>query len=163
MTGAAPAARRRRSGPGSRRSTRGQALVEFALVAPIFLLVVFAIIEFGWYVYQVQTLNEAVREGSRYAIVHGSTSLCPSGPMPGLPAAPNSCDPSGAKIEAVVRNYAVGLAPTSLTFPTMTWSPNNGRGSIFTLVVQATYQQLIPLVPLPAITIQGASSLVVQH
>jgi hypothetical protein len=45
----------------------------------------------------------------------------------------------------------------------MTWSPNNGRGSIFTLVAQMTFQQLIPLVPLPAITIQGASSLVVQH
>ena len=163
MTGATPAARRRGSSPGSRRRTRGQALVEFALVAPIFLLVVFVIIEFGWYVYQVQTLNEAVREGSRYAIVHGSTSLCPSGPMPGLPPATNWCDPSGGKVEAVVRNYAVGLAQASLTFPTMTWSPNNGRGSIFTLVVQTTYQQLIPLVPLPAITIQGASSLVVQH
>jgi hypothetical protein len=146
-----------------RRRVRGQALVEFALVAPIFFLAIFAIIEFGWYVYQVQTLNEAAREGARYAIVHGSTSLCPSGPMPGTPTVTNWCDPSGAKIETTVRSFATGIAPAAISFPTMTWSPNNGRGSIFTLVVQATHQWLVPLIPLPPITIEGASSLVVQH
>ena len=72
-------------------------MVEFAIVAPLFFLMLFAIIEFGWYVYQVQTLNDAVREATRYAIVHGSTSLCPSGPLPG--GAPNGCDPSGAKVQ----------------------------------------------------------------
>ena len=140
---------------------RGQALAEFALIAPVFLLVTFAIIEFGWYVYSVQTLNEAAREGARYAIVHGSTSLCPSGPMPG--GAQNWCDPTGAKVEAVVRNAAVGIPGASISFPTLTWNPNNGRGSVFSLVVQATHQPLIPMVPLPPITIGGASSLVVQH
>ena len=145
----------------SRQRRRGQAMVEFALVAPIFLLLLFAIVEFGWYVYSVQMLNEAAREGARYAIVHGSTSLCPSGPMPG--GAQDWCDPSGSKIEAVVMGRAVGIPSASISFPTMTWSPNNGRGSVFSLVVQATHQPLIPLVPLPPITIQGASSLVVQH
>jgi hypothetical protein len=136
-------------------------MVEFALVAPIFFLVLFALIEFGWYVYQVQVINEAAREGARYAIVHGSTALCPSGPMPG--GAANWCDPSGAKVEAAVLNYSTGLPPSAISFPTMTWNPNNERGSTFTLVVQMTHQPLIPLIPLPAITVQGASSLVVQH
>lgn len=148
-------------GRRARSRTLGQALVEFALVAPIFLLLLFAIIEFGWYVYSVQALNQAAREGARYAIVHGSTSLCPSGPMPG--GAANWCDPSGAKIEAAVIARAVGIPASSITFPTLTWTPNNGRGSVFSLVVQATHQPLIPLVPLPTITIEGASSLVVQH
>jgi hypothetical protein len=147
----------RRLGP----RTSGQAMTEFALIAPVFFLMLFAIIEFGWYVYQVQTLNEAAREGSRYAIVHGSTSLCPSGPMPG--GAANWCDPSGAKVQAAVRSFAVGLNPSDLSFPTMAWNPNNGRGSVFDLVVQSTFHPLIPLVPLPQITMQGASSLVVQH
>ena len=142
-------------------SRRGQALVEFALVAPIFLLLTFSIVDFGWYVYTVQTLNEAAREGARYAIVHGSTSLCPSGPMPG--GAPNWCDPSGLKIEAVVEGSAVGIPASSISFSTLRWTPDNGRGSVFSLVVQATHQPLIPLVPLPPITIEGASSLVVQH
>ena len=136
-------------------------MVEFAIVAPLFFLVLFAIIEFGWYVYQVQTLNDAAREGTRYAIVHGSTSLCPSGPLPG--GTTNWCDPSGTKIEAVVRTYASGLSSAGLSFPTLSWSPDNGRGSIFALVVQTNFQPLIPWVPLPTITIQGGSSDVVQH
>jgi hypothetical protein len=140
---------------------RGQALVEFAIVAPIFFLLLFSIIEFGWYVYSVQTLNEAAREGARYAIVHGSTSLCPSGPMPG--AAANWCDPAGARVQSAVRSAATGIDPAAITFPTMAWNPNNGRGSTFSIVAQTAYHQLLPLVPLPPITIQGASSLVVQH
>lgn len=154
-------ARIRQPDSRARQRTRAQAIVEFALVAPVFFFMLFAIIEFGWYVYQVQVLNEAAREGSRYAIVHGSTSLCPSGPMPG--GVMNWCDPSGAKIQSSVHNYAVGLATASLTFPTMAWNPDNARGSVFSLVVQTTLQPLIPWVPLPAITVQGASTLVVQH
>jgi len=152
--------RRRPSRPKAARA-RAQAIVEFALVAPLFFLLIFSIIEFGWYVYQVQSINEAAREGARYAVVHGSTSLCPSGPMPG--AVTNWCDPTGAKVEAAVSNYAVGIAPRNLTFSTLSWAPNNGRGSIFSVVVQTTYHPLIPLVPLPTITIEGASTLVVQH
>jgi hypothetical protein len=45
----------------------------------IFFLVLFSIIEFGRYVYTVQILNEAAAR-ARYAIVHGSESLRPSGP-----------------------------------------------------------------------------------
>jgi Flp pilus assembly protein TadG len=63
-----------------RRRSVGQAMVEFALVAPLFFFLLFAIIDFGRYVYYVQILNNAAREGARYAIVHGSSSLAPSGP-----------------------------------------------------------------------------------
>src|SRR5436190_19629265 len=61
--------------PNERRARgahRGQALVEFAFVAPIFFLLLFAIIDFGRYVYYVQVLDNAAREGARYAIVHGA-------------------------------------------------------------------------------------------
>ena len=47
---------------------------------PLFFFLLFAIIDFGRYVYYVQILNNAAREGARYAIVHGSDSLAPSGP-----------------------------------------------------------------------------------
>ena len=64
-----------------RRSHRGQALVEFALVAPMFFLVLFAIIEAGRFIFYYETLNNATREGARYAIVNGANSLgCPTGP-----------------------------------------------------------------------------------
>jgi Flp pilus assembly protein TadG len=145
----------------SNRSRRdGQALVEFALVAPIFFLLLFSVIEFGRYIYQVQILNNAAREGARYAIVHGSLSLCPSGPpAPGT----STCDLVGNNIKAVVRNNAVGVASTSITFPTLQWDPNNGRESTFTIVVQAPFQPLIPIVPIPDVTVTGSSSLVMNN
>ena len=48
----------------------GQAMVEFALVLPIFLLILCGIIDFGWLFYNQLSLNNACREGARYAVVH---------------------------------------------------------------------------------------------
>jgi Flp pilus assembly protein TadG len=47
-------------------STRtGQALVEFALVLPIFFLLLFGLIDVGRYVYMNTVLSQAAREGAR--------------------------------------------------------------------------------------------------
>jgi Flp pilus assembly protein TadG len=52
------------------RTTRsGVAAVEFALVAPIFFLLVFGLIEFGRMMMVQQSLTNAAREGSRVAIL----------------------------------------------------------------------------------------------
>ena len=48
----------------------GQAMVEFALILPIFLLILCGIIDFGWLFYNQLSLNNACREGARYAVVH---------------------------------------------------------------------------------------------
>ena len=61
-----------------RRTPRGQALVEFALVFPIFLLLLFAIVVFGLYMFYNQQLSNAAREAARYAAVHSVTSQCPT-------------------------------------------------------------------------------------
>jgi Flp pilus assembly protein TadG len=60
----------------SRRHGRqdGQSLVEFALVLPIFLLLVFAIFDVGRVVWASDSLANAAREAARYAIVHGKDS-----------------------------------------------------------------------------------------
>jgi hypothetical protein len=52
------------------RGIRGQALVEFALVIPIFLLVMIALFDLGRAVFAYNTLTNAVREGARIAIVN---------------------------------------------------------------------------------------------
>ena len=51
------------------RPDRGQALVEFALVAPIQLLLIFAVADMAraWNVYQV--ITDAAREGARTAVI----------------------------------------------------------------------------------------------
>lgn len=46
---------------------RGQALVEFALIAPLFFLLLFAVIQFGFLMGGQVGLTNAVRETARYA------------------------------------------------------------------------------------------------
>jgi hypothetical protein len=58
--------------------TRGQALVEFALVFPIFILLLFGVVSYGLYVFYNQQLSNAAREGARYAAVHSVTAQCPT-------------------------------------------------------------------------------------
>jgi Flp pilus assembly protein TadG len=49
---------------------RGQALVEFALVLPIFVLLMVAIFDLGRAAFAYNTLTNAAREGARMAIVN---------------------------------------------------------------------------------------------
>jgi Flp pilus assembly protein TadG len=54
----------------TRRRSRGQALVEFALVFPIALIVLFGIFDVGRLVFMYTGLTNAAREGARLAIVN---------------------------------------------------------------------------------------------
>jgi hypothetical protein len=47
---------------------RGVAAMEFALVAPVLLLIVFAVIEYGWYLTHYIVVSNAVSEGARAAV-----------------------------------------------------------------------------------------------
>ncbi len=53
---------------------RGASLVEFALVAPLFFLVVLALIEFGRAFMVKELLTEAARRGCRQGIIEGTSS-----------------------------------------------------------------------------------------
>lgn len=61
---------RRRPGTASTQRSRGQALVEFALVIPLFLLLMVALFDLGRAVFAYNTLTNAAREGVRLAIVN---------------------------------------------------------------------------------------------
>jgi len=54
-----------------RQSQQGASVVEFALVLPLFLLLLFAIVDFGMYFYTQHTMQYATREGMRLALVGG--------------------------------------------------------------------------------------------
>jgi Flp pilus assembly protein TadG len=58
----------------SRRSerARGAAVVEFAVVLPLLLTILFGIIEYGWVFMVRQTLQTSAREGARIAILQTS-------------------------------------------------------------------------------------------
>ena len=54
--------------------TRGQALVEFALVVPIFFLLVFGLIDLGRAIYVNNSMAEAAREGARWGSVQARSA-----------------------------------------------------------------------------------------
>jgi Flp pilus assembly protein TadG len=72
MSGLAGRARR-----GAHRS-RGQSLVEFALVLPIMLFLFMILFDFGRAVYAYSTVSDAARQGVRYAIVNQTTTTIQS-------------------------------------------------------------------------------------
>ena len=51
----------------------GQTLVEFAIAVTVFLLLLFATIDFGYFFYVKVTLQNAVRQAGRYAITGNCT------------------------------------------------------------------------------------------
>lgn len=64
--------RRRRS---SASSERGAAVVEAALIAPVFLLVLFGVIEISSYIFDVNASRNGARDGAREASTWASASL----------------------------------------------------------------------------------------
>jgi Flp pilus assembly protein TadG len=87
-----------------RRRSAGNALIEGAFtILPTFALI-FAFIDFGLMLFRWTTLQNAVREGARYAITY-QTAL-DSG---GNPTNTNQDD----AIKAVVQRYAMGLVKTT--------------------------------------------------
>lgn len=53
-----------------RKNESGKSLAEFAVVALFFFMMIFAVIEFGRFLYTHNALNDAARRGARYAVLH---------------------------------------------------------------------------------------------
>jgi len=137
-----------------RRDERGQTIVEFALMLPIFLLLVTGLFDVARAVWQENTLAYAAREGTRYAIVRGSgagtDAVYPSNTQPVIDR---------------VRNSAIGVADVTVT---AAWPDSScyDRGCRVQVDARA------PFIPLPSqyllggafsITLRGGSSLVIQR
>ncbi len=59
----------------NKRASRGQAMVEFALVAPIFMILLLGIVDLGRAIYGYNGASEAAREIARVASVHPGNPL----------------------------------------------------------------------------------------
>jgi Flp pilus assembly protein TadG len=86
-------------GPGVRDRERGAAAVEFALLLPLLLLLVFGIVDFGRALNAQITLTQAAREGARLAAlgqpnVVGATQAAATG-LSSVTVTVTSC-PAGA-------------------------------------------------------------------
>lgn len=58
------------------KNESGQAVVEFAIVLPLLLLIICAIIDFGWLFYNQLSLENCTREAARYGAVNAANSDC---------------------------------------------------------------------------------------
>ncbi|MDN4057568.1 TadE/TadG family type IV pilus assembly protein [Massilia sp. YIM B02769] len=63
--------------PSGLRRQSGATIVEMAIVAPVFLLILLALVEFSMMFFATLTMQYAVREGARYAIT-GQSNLDPN-------------------------------------------------------------------------------------
>lgn len=112
-------------------------MVEFALIAPLLFVLIFAIVDFGRALYLVNNLTSAVREGARLAAVQQ--------------------DPTTAASQTAVQSRVTGYiqafggtAPT--TQPTVTLNQVAGQTySINVTLAGYPFQAITPLGPLIAL------------
>lgn len=109
------------------RDERGAVALEFALVIPFMMLVVFGIIDMSRIYYTLNEMSSAVREGARYAAVLE--------------------DPTAgeADVKRVVRSMAYTFGGDSLTDADVTLDFN---GSIVTVKARYVFKPVTPLLDL---------------
>jgi Flp pilus assembly protein TadG len=129
--------RRRFRGVRGIRSERGAALVEFALVLPLLMIMMCAAIDFGLAVYTLNNLTAAAREGGRYAAILDGPAWAANG---------------GATAQAAVRdrvyNYIVGMnngLTAAQTKALITVSNPNAAGIITVQITGYPYKPVTPL------------------
>ncbi len=163
---------------------RGQALVEFALVIPIFLLLLFGIVDVGRMVYMNSTLSQAAREGARVASVEArwvGLEGTPGGagcnnPAGGGPVCPTDLNDLRADVLAGVNRMMTPLADIpnanmhlscdATTPPTGAWtsppkSCSANTGAVVSVRVAMDYQPITPIIGqlLGSIQLAGSASM----
>jgi len=151
---------------------RGQGLVEFALVFPIIILILFAIFDLGRGVYAYNTIANAARVGARVAVVN-QIPTTPGGDCnqsrpienPGIPhwsvktCAADSAISLGVQASDVTVQY---VPPPSTT---LTCSPALKVGCIARVTVTYTYTPSTPVIGslVGAITMSSTSEIPVER
>lgn len=120
-----------------RRGERGVTAVEFALVAPIFLLFVLGIIDLGRLFYVKNLMQYAVEQTTRYAMVNPSASP--------------------ATLEAYAQNQISGMF-TGIVFTADTPGSDVAGGVNYrTVSAGYTFNYLMPLVTLSDVPLAASS------
>lgn len=122
------------------KNEKGTYLVEFAIVAPAFLFLLFGVMEFGRAIWAYNSIAHAAREGVRFAIVRGEES--------------SQAATAGA-IETYVKSRS-GVGPVQVT---TTWQPNNKPGSVVQVKVDYSFQPSVPFIP--SIDLTSTSKMVI--
>jgi Flp pilus assembly protein TadG len=146
-------------------SEQGSTLIETALSLAILLTVVVGIMEIGWLLFTYHFISDAAREGTRYAIVRGSSCA----------AAGSLCtDVSQANIQTYIKNLGfLGINSGNMTV-TATWpttgaactpsaSPCNNPGNLVQVTVAYKFPLSIPFVKASTINMSSTSEMVISQ
>lgn len=113
-----------------RRNRQGAAAVEFAIVAPIFFLLIFGMIEFGRMVMVQQIITNASREGARVGVLDGAVRV-------GTETSPGVVD----SVERYLENARID--PDSATITVDPYVPSSaGYGEPVTVTVAIPFDQV---------------------
>ncbi len=130
-----------------KRYQHGQVLVEAALTAVVFFLLMFGIVVFSQLTRANEWVSHAAREGTRYAIVHGADSLSPA---------------TQDSIRTYLLQQFVAFDPAKLTV-TATWPEGNEPGRPVTVQVQYVSDPLIPFVVSTSVTLHSTSTMLISN
>lgn len=134
-----------------RRARGGQAAVEFALILPVFLLLIAGVIEFGRGFYTYSLLLQAVQEGARFGAVLGNYKNDTA-----IVNRVAQISPGGAADTVTVS------ATQSATNNTVVAAANRTRGNILTVNATTRYSAIIPFFPVGSFTMSGRASMVIE-
>lgn len=175
-----------------RRSSGGQGLAEFALVLPIFLVILIGMVDIGRAVWANNTVANAAREAARFAAVHGgsceelvaggacsSTNFCPVGPAAAetvIPATSPFCpypSPSKQSIYNTATKFLVaGGAGTTVTAcygtgcsgDTEISGATNRRGTAVSVTVTSQVPMILgSFLGVGTINVSASSTMLVNH
>jgi len=129
-----------RVGRGPRPRPRGQSLVEFALVLPLFLVLIMGVVDLGLGVFAYNSITNAAREGARLAIVNQDAASV---------TARAESQARVARTPTVTVNYyraaADGTPDTSTTCP-IGAATYIAVGCLAVVTFQGDYQPITPLI-----------------
>jgi Flp pilus assembly protein TadG len=118
------------------RCRGGATAVEFAFVGPVFLIMVLGIVELGRAMWIKNTLQFAVEETSRYAMMNPSAGT--------------------STLETYAGTKIVGS--TVLTSGNFSASTETVSGTTYVIITGSyAFESLVPLVPIPAVTLSARS------
>lgn len=105
------------------RKAPGVAAVEFALILPIFLTILFAVMDFGWMFFQQLVITSAARAGARAGALAATDSEAPSAAQEAVIQyiSENGLGTGGVSVTAPVQT---GATPKTITVTvTMQFDP----------------------------------------
>jgi len=122
------------------RKRGGQSLVEFAMIAPIFFLLIFGIIDFGRLYFTQSTLQHALREAGRYAVTGNKLS--------GTNPATTQPYTRVESIKQIASKAAMGLNIGTVTVSSQSGGANSAGGprDIVTVSLTHTLNLITPIV-----------------